>query len=94
MPAILMKTKRENLLQEIFGVLRQWPQLDRRVFSQAHYHGQSAEAISRALQLEVEEVQQILKQCDRRLYDSLKNFRNGGCEQHPLIVSQPACPAA
>jgi hypothetical protein len=94
MKAAPIKIKRESLLQEISGILRQWPQIDRKVFSQAHYCGQSAEAISRTLQLKEEEVRQILKECEHRLHYSLRNFRHNDCGQSKLIASQPARPAA
>jgi DNA-directed RNA polymerase specialized sigma24 family protein len=71
MRAVIVGTKRETLLQEIYNAFLQWPELERRIFSQAHYHGQSPEAISRSFQLDVEEVRATLKQCERRLYASL-----------------------
>jgi DNA-directed RNA polymerase specialized sigma24 family protein len=74
MSAVTPKTEREDLLQEIFNVLRQWPELERSVFAQAHYHGQSLEAISRSHGLDMEEVSAILRQCDRQLYTSLRQY--------------------
>jgi hypothetical protein len=90
MPAVTAKIKRENLYQEIFAVFRQWSELEQRIFSQAHYHGQSLEAISRSLQLDAKEVGTILKQCDRRLYASLKNFRTNSCEKSSLAPAEIA----
>ena len=75
MPAVISKMKREDLFQEISDVIRQWPELERRIFSQAHYQGQSPEAISKSLKLNVEEVDSILRHCDLRLYSSLRDFR-------------------
>jgi DNA-directed RNA polymerase specialized sigma24 family protein len=66
---------REDLFQEIRNTLFEWPELERRVFSQAHYNGESLETISRSLQLNIEEVSTILKECDRRLNNSIRNFR-------------------
>jgi hypothetical protein len=94
MPVGTAKIRRENLFQEISSVFRQWPELERRVFSQAHYYGQSLDAISRSLQLDVEEVGTILKHCDRRLHASLRNFRNSSCEKPSPISAETACPAA
>ena len=71
MRAIIAGTKRETLLQEIHNAFLQWPELERKIFAQAHYYGQSPEAISRSLQLDAEEVRATLKQCERRLYTSL-----------------------
>jgi hypothetical protein len=75
MKAVFSKAKREDLFREIVGIFRQWPELDRTVFFQAHYHGKSVETISRSLNMDVEEVSIILKQCDRQLNASLRNFR-------------------
>ena len=85
MLAVLAGTKRETLLQEIHNALLQWPELERRIFSQVHYYGQSPEAISRSLQLNVEEVRATLKQCERRLYTSLRSFRKSGCDKPSRI---------
>jgi hypothetical protein len=84
----------ETLLEEISAAFHQWPELERRVFSQAHYRGQSPEAISRSLQLDVEEVSAILKQCDRRLYAFLRSFRKRSSEKPSLIPTGIACLAA
>ena len=74
-PGVAEKMKREDLFQEISDALHQWPELEQTIFSEAHYHGQSPESISRSFQLDVEEVSAILKQCDRRLHASLRNFQ-------------------
>ncbi len=87
-------TKRESLIQEIKTVLGQWPEIDRNVFSKAHYQGQSVEDISRSLQLNAAEIQQILKQCDQRLHASLRNLRNPGGETPSLPTIHTARPAA
>ena len=88
------KMKRENLFQLIFDALNQWPELERRIFFQAHYNGQSVKAIARSLQLDAEEVSAILRRCDRRLYASLNSFRKGNCERPPIVMAETACPAA
>jgi DNA-directed RNA polymerase specialized sigma24 family protein len=75
--------ERENLFREISYVLRQWPELDRNVFSRAHYCGASPEDISRTFQLEVGKVNEILKQCERRLHDSLRSY----CFSDPMRKS-------
>lgn len=88
MSGIIAMRGRENLFQEIFNALRQWPELERRVFYEAHYRGQSAEAISRSLQLDVQKVSAILQQCDSLLHASLRNFRKSGGEKPPLIPDE------
>jgi DNA-directed RNA polymerase specialized sigma24 family protein len=94
MRPIIAGTKRETLLKEIYNAFIQWPELERRVFCQAHYYGQSPEAISRSLQLNEEEVRTMLKQCERRLHSSLSNFRKMNCEDRPLAPVDISCPAA
>ncbi len=85
MPGVISKIDREDLFQGICNTLLKWPELERRVFSQAHYHGQSLETISRSLQLDVEEVSKILKECDLRLNTSIRNFRKDSREK-PLLI--------
>ena len=94
MRAVIAGTKRKTLLQEICNAFLQWPELERRIFSQAHYYGQTPEAISRSLQLDVEEVRATLKQSERRLYTSLRNFRKSSCEKPSLIQAETACSTA
>jgi hypothetical protein len=94
MRAVIVEPKRETLLQEIHNAFLQWPEHERRIFSQAHYYGQSPEAISRSLQLDVEEVRATLKQCERRLYASLRSFRKSSCDKPSLIPAGIACLAA
>jgi len=91
MRAVIAGTKRETLLQEIYNIYLQWPELEQRIFSQAHYHGHSAEAISLSLQLDVEEVRATLKQCERQLYASLRNFRQSSCDKPSLIPARMDC---
>lgn len=84
MQAVNAKMKREDLIQEISAVLSQWPELERIIFAQAHYHGQSLKAISCSFRLNVEEVSMILKHCDRQLYASLREFCISSCRKPPL----------
>jgi DNA-directed RNA polymerase specialized sigma24 family protein len=84
------KMKRENLFQSIFDALNRWPDLERKIFVQAHYDGQSVKAIARSLQLDVEEVSTILRRCDRRLYASLNSFRKSDCGKPPIVMAPAA----
>ncbi|MBN1569736.1 MAG: hypothetical protein JXA73_17965 [Acidobacteria bacterium] len=93
MPAVVEKIKRDSLFQEISITYRQWPELERKIFALAHYRGQSPEVIALSLQLEVEEVSEILRQCDRRLQSSLSNFRKGGHEKRTLVSDKAPCPS-
>jgi hypothetical protein len=93
MLAVIAGTKRETLLQEIHNALLQWPELERRIFSQVHYYGQSPEAISRSLQLDAEEVRATLIQCERRLLSSLRSYRKSSCDKPSLMPEAIACPA-
>lgn len=79
MPDVTAKTYREDLLREIFGALREWSELERTVFARVHYRGQSPKAIAHSLKMDLEEVNAILSQCDRRLYASLREFRKTSC---------------
>ena len=76
---------RELLFDMISSSLSQWPEIDRRVFFQAHYYGKSPEAISRSVRLDVDQVSTILKQCDLRLHASLRNFRKGGLDPRTAL---------
>ena len=86
--------KREKLFQSIFDALDRWPELERSIFSRAHYDGQSVKAIARSLQLDAEEVRTILRGCDRRLYSSLDSFRKSAGEKLPVSMAEAAGPAA
>jgi len=92
--AVIEGMEREGLLQEISKALHQWPELERTVFSQAHYNGKSVEAISRSLQLDREQVSGILKQCERRLHDSLIDFRKSHCGRLSLLSPDKSRTAA
>lgn len=90
MSAPTAKISRDDLLREIFGTLRQWSELERNIFARAHYHGQSPESISRLFKMDVKDVRVILKQCDHRLYISLREFRKGSCEKRAHIDAETA----
>ena len=90
MPAVAAKINRDDLLRKIFGVLGQFSELERNVFARSHYHGQSLKTISRSLKLEAGEVKAILRQCDRRLYASLREFRKSSCEKPSRIHAETA----
>ena len=49
--------------------------MHRRIFTQSHYYGETAEDISKSMGLSVPEVRLILEQCNRTLRQSLKDFR-------------------
>ena len=90
MSAVTAKIRHETLFLEILAVLRQWSDLERRIFSQAHYKGQSLEAISHSLGLDAEEVSTILKQCDRQLHAALKNSCKSNCGKSLPIPAETA----
>lgn len=94
MPAVITKTKRKDLFQEIFTTLHHWPEREQRVFSLAHYSGQSSDAIARSLQLESREVDTILKQCEHRLLDSLRDLRDSTPEKPSFDPDNAARAAA
>jgi hypothetical protein len=86
--------KREKLFLSILDALNRWPDLERSIFSQAHYGRKSVKAIASSYQLDVAEVSTILRRCNRRLYASLKGFRKSDCESSPTAGQETACPAA
>jgi DNA-directed RNA polymerase specialized sigma24 family protein len=88
------KARREILIREIVSALGQWPKREQAVFSRAHYQGESVEAISRSLQLDVEEVEKILKLCERRLHASLRDLSKNGSEPLSFPTVQITRPAA
>jgi len=93
MQSVIARIERENLAKEISNALYLWPEIDRQIFSLAHYDGQSLETISRSARLSVDEISEILKRCDQRLHESLKSFRRSSCRQtYPIsnVVSRPA----
>jgi DNA-directed RNA polymerase specialized sigma24 family protein len=75
MEPVIAGNNREALVKEIHNAFQQWPELDRKVFYQARYCGQSPETISHSLQMEAKEVRVILKRCERLLHASLRSFR-------------------
>lgn len=94
MSAVIIKGKREDLFREISNVLKKWPDLERRIFSQAHYQGLSTESISDSLELDVKEVCSILRKCDRELFISLREFRVGTRATPSFVTTAHASPAA
>jgi len=66
---------RNGLSEVILGELDSWPDLHRHIFVQSHYRGQSLEQVSRSFGMGVSEVRLILNQCERRLRDALRAFR-------------------
>ena len=91
MPGIISKIDREKLFHEICNTILQWPELERRVFSQAHYHKQPVEAIACSLQLDVKEAGTILKDCNRRLNEAIKNFRENSCGEPLHFPIEATC---
>lgn len=67
---------RDLLSQAIVDVLQSWPELQRRVFVETHYHGRPVEEVSLSLALRPSEVTQILQHCERKLLRALKAFRD------------------
>ena len=72
-----MEEKRKDLSEAIVYVLASWPELDRQVFTKSHYQGQSADSISNSEGLSVPEVRMILDLCNRKLRQSLSEYRKG-----------------
>jgi DNA-directed RNA polymerase specialized sigma24 family protein len=88
MQMVKRKIEREDLFEEIFHTVRQWPDLEWKVFARAHYYGQSPGVISRSLHLDTEAVSAILKRCDRHLQTSLRKFRRRSYEDPSLTPAR------
>jgi DNA-directed RNA polymerase specialized sigma24 family protein len=74
MSAIHGNIIRDKLFEEILDSIQQWPEFERSIFCEAHYCGRSPEAIARSFDMDIREVHKILKECDRRLHNSLEDF--------------------
>jgi hypothetical protein len=90
MPNVIAKRKYEDLFQKISNTLGHWPERERKIFSMAHYRGQSLETIARSLELELKEVDAVLKQCEHGLHDSLRDFLNSGPGKSDPNTNKPA----
>jgi hypothetical protein len=88
---VAVKAKRESLFQEISRTVSRWPEREREVFAQAHYQGQSLEAISRSLQINPEEISAILRLCEQRLHNSLRDFRKSDNDKTSAISAESLC---
>ena len=78
-----MERERKDLSEAIVDVLESWPELDRQVFTKSHYEGQSADSISNSEGLSVSEVRMILDLCNRKLRQSLSEYRRGAWNRWP-----------
>jgi DNA-directed RNA polymerase specialized sigma24 family protein len=76
--------ERELLSQAIVRTLDSWPQLHRRIFAEAHYRGESAESIAKSLGVGLDTVRTILRDCDSRLRNALKSFREDTLDSLPF----------
>ena len=74
MPDNTSKQDRKQLFMKIVSTLRQWSDLEQKVFTQAHYCGKSPMIISSHLKLDVEEVRGILERCNLKLLTSLSQL--------------------
>lgn len=90
MHAAVSKERREDLFRQISDILNEWPDLERQVFSLAHYHGQSPDDISRSLKLNGDVVMAILRRCECGLHDSLRNFF-GNTDGKSSLVQDEKC---
>ena len=77
MPDNTSKQDRKQLFMKIVSTLRQWSDLEQKIFTQAHYYGKSPITISSHLKLDVDEVNGILKRCNLRLLTSLSQLSHG-----------------
>ena len=76
------------LSQAIVEVVQSWPELQRRVFVETHYHGRPVEELSQSLAMGPSQVTEILQHCERKLYRALKAFRDGTPSEESLEPPQ------
>ncbi len=94
---IRFEGSREMLSQAIVESLNSWPELQRRVFVETHYHNRPIEEIAREMGMTCCDVVQILEHCERSLFRALKAFRDGETAEapqeppHPVSYSLRAC---
>lgn len=93
MPATNARKGRESLFQEILNILHQWPELERRIFCEAHYRGQSPEQVAQEFHMRTQQVRRILRQCDHRLHAALQNYRAAHRSTAPAVLPKSARPA-
>jgi len=74
MATLISEHERELLSRAILRTLDSWPKLHQQIFSEAHYHGKSPEAISGSLGVSPDSVRQILRDCEAQLRRALKSF--------------------
>ena len=70
-----MERARHSLSELILKELESWQDLHRQIFVESHYRSQTVEQVSDSFGVGPGEVRMILQQCDRRLRQALKAFR-------------------
>jgi DNA-directed RNA polymerase specialized sigma24 family protein len=71
-----MEKTRSGLSEAILSELASWPEIHRQVFVEAHYRGLSVEQVSHSLGMNAVEIRIILQQCERKLRQALRSFRD------------------
>jgi DNA-directed RNA polymerase specialized sigma24 family protein len=87
---------RGMLLQAIVASVNSWPELHRRIFTEIHYEGKSAEELARSLSMSPYEVLRALRHCESKLHLSLRSLRDGCASvltetSHPEMRYSSAC---
>ncbi len=78
--SLKLERTRHGLSELILRELESWQDLHRQIFVQSHYQGQTIEQMSNSFGLGPAEIRMILQQCDRRLRQALKSFRESKLE--------------
>jgi DNA-directed RNA polymerase specialized sigma24 family protein len=88
-PGVRLEESRQHLCRAIIEALASWPEAHRRVFINSHYRGDNPESISRACGLPVEEIARILTECETRLREAVRSFKDNGRPALRLAYSRP-----
>ncbi len=78
--SLKLERTRHGLSELILRELESWQDLHRQIFVQSHYRGQTVKQVSDCFGVGPAEVRMILQQCDRRLRQALKAFRESKLE--------------
>jgi DNA-directed RNA polymerase specialized sigma24 family protein len=85
-----MENNREDLAQAIVNELQSWPALERDVFKQVHYQGRRTQDVAHSLGINVQDVNEILDDCEVRLRSALSVFRSAHADPQSESVHQLA----
>lgn len=69
--SLRIEPSRDSISHAILESLKSWPALPRQVFIEVHYQGRPVEEVAKSKHISADEVNRILRFCERRLYQAL-----------------------